>query len=227
MVTPSKEIKTRGMVLKRTDYGEADRILNLITPEGKIAVIARGVRKARSKLAGSVEMFTLADYNIHIGRSELGVLTGAKMQHYYGGKIVKNYEKVELASLILKKVNVMAEGSDSPEFFGLVEQVMVALEGEVDLNLIEGWALLHLLKAVGEEMNLYRDVTGMPLESKWRYDWLVNEEGFSKNDNGEYGADEIKMLRLMMGMNLDVVQRVKVETGMIKRVLQLVRLKCA
>ena len=53
----SDEIKTLGFVLRRTNYGEADRILNLITPQGKISAIAKGVRKPKSKLAGGVEMF--------------------------------------------------------------------------------------------------------------------------------------------------------------------------
>ena len=72
-----KDLKTKALVLRRTNYSEADRILNLITPEGKVSVIAKGVRKPKSKLAGSVEMFTLFEANLHFGRSEMGVLTGA------------------------------------------------------------------------------------------------------------------------------------------------------
>ena len=45
---------TEGVVLRRVDYGEADRILTVLTREhGKIGVIARGVRKAGSRLAGA------------------------------------------------------------------------------------------------------------------------------------------------------------------------------
>jgi len=41
-----------GIVLRRIDYGEADRILTVLTLEhGKIGVIARGVRKSQSRLA--------------------------------------------------------------------------------------------------------------------------------------------------------------------------------
>ena len=43
------DIRTKAYVLRRTNYGEADRILNLITPEGKISVIAKGVLKEKSK----------------------------------------------------------------------------------------------------------------------------------------------------------------------------------
>ena len=31
------DIRTHAIVLRRTNYGESDRILNLLTPEGKMA----------------------------------------------------------------------------------------------------------------------------------------------------------------------------------------------
>ena len=49
-----RDLKTKAIVLKRTDYGEADRILQLLTPDGKRSVIARGARKEKSKLAGGI-----------------------------------------------------------------------------------------------------------------------------------------------------------------------------
>ena len=51
--TPN-DIKTLAYVIRRTNYGEADRIINLITPEGKISAIAKGVRKEKSKLASKL-----------------------------------------------------------------------------------------------------------------------------------------------------------------------------
>ena len=73
----NKDEKTLAYVLKRTNYGEADRILNIITPDGKRAVIAKGVRKEKSKLAGGVEMFSLSELNIHYGKGEFGLVTSA------------------------------------------------------------------------------------------------------------------------------------------------------
>ena len=50
--------KTEGIILKRTNYGEADRILTIYTHHhGKIRAIAKGVRKIQSRKAGSLELF--------------------------------------------------------------------------------------------------------------------------------------------------------------------------
>src|SRR6476619_2171244 len=46
------------MVLSRFELGEADRVLTLLTPhDGKIKAIAKGVRRPRSRIGGSVEPF--------------------------------------------------------------------------------------------------------------------------------------------------------------------------
>ena len=83
--SPAKnDIRTKALVLRRTNYGEADRIINFLTEQGVIAAIAKGVRKEKSKLAGSVELFTLSDVTLHKGlNNKLCVLTSAKMLEHY------------------------------------------------------------------------------------------------------------------------------------------------
>ena len=49
---------TEAIVLSRFDFGEADRILTLITPAGgKIKAIAKGIRRPTSRIGGSLEPF--------------------------------------------------------------------------------------------------------------------------------------------------------------------------
>lgn len=50
--------KTEGIILKRTNFGEADRILTIYTKHfGKISVLAKGIRKPTSKKSPSLELF--------------------------------------------------------------------------------------------------------------------------------------------------------------------------
>ena len=77
-MSTKSDTRTLAYVLRRTNYGEADRILNLLTPEGKISAMARGVRKEKSKLASNIEMFCLIDLNVHEGKGNLAVVTSAK-----------------------------------------------------------------------------------------------------------------------------------------------------
>ena len=44
---------TVAIILKRINYGEADEYVNFVTPDyGKLRLMAKGVRKSKSKLAG-------------------------------------------------------------------------------------------------------------------------------------------------------------------------------
>lgn len=70
---------TEGVILRRVDYGESDRILTVLTREhGKIGVIARGVRKAGSRLAAHTDLFARSRMQLASGRGELEVLTQAQ-----------------------------------------------------------------------------------------------------------------------------------------------------
>jgi DNA repair protein RecO (recombination protein O) len=70
---------TEGVILRRIDYGEADRILTVLTREhGKIGVIARGVRKPNSRLAAHTDLFAHSRMQLAHGRGDLEVLTQAE-----------------------------------------------------------------------------------------------------------------------------------------------------
>ncbi|MEK7561678.1 MAG: DNA repair protein RecO, partial [Patescibacteria group bacterium] len=76
---------TKGIVLSRTDYGEADRILSFLTIDhGKVRAIAKGVRKSKSKLAGGIELFSVSDLTLIIGRGELNTLISTRLVRHYG-----------------------------------------------------------------------------------------------------------------------------------------------
>ena len=69
------QLTTQGIVLRRTDFGEADRILTVLTPaNGKLSLMARGARRSKSKLAGGIELFSTSDLVYIQGKSDLGGL---------------------------------------------------------------------------------------------------------------------------------------------------------
>lgn len=61
--------RTKGMVLKKVDRGEADQLFTLYTKEfGKIEVLARAVRKICSKLRAGIETFSFSEVEFIQGR---------------------------------------------------------------------------------------------------------------------------------------------------------------
>jgi DNA repair protein RecO (recombination protein O) len=69
---------TEAIVMRRTDFGEADRLLTLFSREkGKIKAIAKGARKPQSRKTGHVELFTRANLFIAVGKT-LDIITQAE-----------------------------------------------------------------------------------------------------------------------------------------------------
>lgn len=71
-------VTSEGLILKRKDFGEADRVLTVLTPRfGKISVIAKGVRRITSRRAGNIEvlnrvklhLFKAKNYNLQEAES--------------------------------------------------------------------------------------------------------------------------------------------------------------
>ena len=216
------DIKTLAYVLRRTNYGEADRILNLITPAGKMSAIVKGVRREKSKLAGGVEMFSLVELVVHQGRGEIGVVTSAKMVKYHGN-LVTDLARMELAGMILKKTSLAAEGKEAPDFFEIVRESLTELDAGADTRVVEAWFLINLLRVSGEEINLYRDASGARLAAGMLYDWDLVERAFVARGEGEFDENDIKLMRLMTTSKLALVRRVKDIDGRIDKILKIIR----
>ena len=203
-----RELKTEAIILKRINYGEADRILTLITPLGKKSAVAKGIRKERSKLAGAVEPFTLTEVNLHEGKSELLIVTGAKAKKFYSN-LLKDLDRLEVASEILKRISKASDFVDSPEYFELTRQCLEALNAGGNAEVILAWFYLNLARVSGEEINLRFDTDGESLKEDGCYAWDSMEKTMRKDMKGELGANEIKILRLMVSAKLALVLRVK------------------
>lgn len=190
------DLRTRAIVLRRTNYGETDRILNFLTPEGKISALAKGVRKEKSRLAGGIELFSVADVVIHQGRSNLGTLTSARMICFYNN-ILADLSRLEFASECLRKVEKLAEQIDNPDYFEIINQTLAGLHRQISPELVRTWFVINLAKASGEEINLFSDASGEALDQSARYFWDGAESALRQDPRGSIGSQEIKLARLL------------------------------
>jgi len=70
--------KTQGIVIRKRDLSEADRLLTIYTKDfGKILVKAKAVKKSQAKLKGHLELFLYSDLMLAEGRG-LDIVTGAE-----------------------------------------------------------------------------------------------------------------------------------------------------
>ncbi len=217
------DLRTEAIVLRRTDYGEADRILQLLTPEGKRSVIAKGVRKEKSKLAGGIELFSVSEVVIHEGHTELGILTSAKLLEHYDA-FVKDIELIEMGGAMMRSVSARAEQVESPEFYKMLKQALAAMQkhaGEAGRwkDVLRAWWGINLTRASGEDVNLRYDTDGEKLLAEGHYFWDEEQAALAKATAGRIGADHIKMMRLMASGPVELALKVQGADPLIDEVL--------
>ncbi|HET7827757.1 MAG TPA: DNA repair protein RecO, partial [Candidatus Saccharimonadales bacterium] len=142
-----QKFNTRGIVLARVNYGEAGRIITFLTPDrGKLKVLAKGVRKTKSKLAGGIELFSVSHIGVLAGKGEVDTLVSSRLAKHYG-RIVKDLGRTELAYQLIKQINKATEDQPEAAYFELLEQAFESLDDEsVSLSLIDAWFSAQLLK---------------------------------------------------------------------------------
>lgn len=103
----SRIYTVEGVILKRKSTGEADRILTVFTRQlGKIRVLAKGIRKIRSRRAGHVEVFNRAVLTLHSHGSldivsEASVVKDGSFESRNPGNVAYAYCICELVDQLL------------------------------------------------------------------------------------------------------------------------------
>jgi len=204
----TKSVRAKAIVLRRTNYGEADRVVQFLTPVGRLAALARGVRREKSKLAGGIELFAISDVVITEGRGELGIVTSARLVTFFR-HILEDYDRLQFAYEAVKQVARASETVDEAEWFEILSEVLAALDNKtISQKLVETWFYLRYADTLGHGLNLRVDITGASLLPEKMYMYDVSEQGLRESSAGEIGADHIKLLRLATVKSLSVLSQV-------------------
>ena len=135
-----RTFKAEGVVIRRQDFGEADRILTIFTKRyGKVRVLAKGVRRIKSRRGPHVELFNRAIFFIHSGRT-FDILTEIQVQDVFP-RIRKNLELIGLAYYVCELIDSLcAEGQPHSRVYELLVETLSELDGGVihrfQLNLL-------------------------------------------------------------------------------------------
>lgn len=203
------QFRTKVIILRRTDYGEADKIMQLLTPDhGKVSAIAKGVRRGKSKLAGGLELFAVCDVTLIKGKSDIYTMTSARIEVFYRS-VLADYDRLQLGYYCIKEVSRATETAGEPEFYELLRQSFDYLNDlAIDLRLIEAWFRLQLAILLGGALNVTYDKDNQRLSSEKRYDFDSNDMLFFERERGAFAADHIKLLRLLISKNPRLVSHV-------------------
>ncbi len=148
-------IKTEGIVIKAINYGEGDKILTLYTrTHGKIAVMAKGVRKTKSRLNAVAQIFTYGEFVLYMGK-QMGTLNQGDINIHFSD-IHLDIEKTAYAAYIVELVDKMTDSNESNPF--LFQQLLSALEqinAGKDFEIISRIFEMKIFREAGYRPTLY------------------------------------------------------------------------
>lgn len=150
--------KTEAIVLRTMDLGEADRVLTVLTPRlGKLRVIAKGVRRPRSRIGGALQPFSDVQLVLAVGRT-FDVVTSSALEDPHLG-LRNDLHSTAAAWYLVELTDRFCEGAaDSHDAFRLLAQGLSALDAGSDVarEVVARWFELALLDAMGFRPELAR-----------------------------------------------------------------------
>lgn len=195
--------KTTGIVLKGMNFGEADKILTILTERfGKVKAIAKGVRKIKSHLAGSLEPFMLVNLQLHEGKT-FYLVTGAAIENDFPN-IHSDLEKTAQAFFLGEMVDRFVEENQLvPEVYDLLKKALAFQEQNIRRLILRAFEL-KIIEASGFKPELYHCVHCKEKMSAGENFWDGVEGGVicgdcqNKLHHGKEISDEtIKLFRFL------------------------------
>jgi DNA repair protein RecO (recombination protein O) len=201
------------IVLRRRDMGEADRLLTVFTrDQGKLTLLAKGVRRQASRKAGHIEPFTYTELLVAKGKS-LDIVTQAETieaHRHVREDLWRSsyaYTAVELADAFTQ------EADPNSLLFDLLLETLNRLDtATVDPGLAARYYELHMLGLAGYQPQLFRcvqcnellkpQVNFLSLDSGG---CLCPKHGAQRSDTVALPLPILKVLRYMQTRSWDEV----------------------
>jgi len=141
--------RVEAIVLRHTDWGEADRLLWLFTREiGKVRVVAKGVRKPRSRKAGHLEPFTRVELQLAHGR-DLPIVTQAEAKDTYL-TLREDLVRVGYASYVIELLDRFTyEEGENIGLYRLLSETLSRINKETDPAFAVRYYEVRLLDLIG------------------------------------------------------------------------------
>jgi DNA repair protein RecO (recombination protein O) len=137
------------VILRKVDYGEADRILTIFTRErGKLPAIAKAVRRAKSRMSGQLDVFSHGHMLLAEGK-RMDVVTQFQRITRSGG-LAADLPRAAAAAVVVEVADkVLEERHPQPELF---EMIVSALGHLSDLEINPRMELSDFLMRVLVEL---------------------------------------------------------------------------
>ncbi len=142
-------IKTKGIILAQNNMNDNDKMVTILTPNGKIGCAAKGARNAKSKLMAGSQFLCFGDFLIYQGISSYNINSAEPIEIFYNIRL--DVDKLTYASEVTKIVNdVTDENQNTYRILQLTLNTLYMIsESDKDLEFIMSIFKIRLLSIIG------------------------------------------------------------------------------
>lgn len=201
--------------MRRHDFGEADRILTLFSREyGKLRVISKGSRKARSKQLGHVELFMQSRFMLAKGRN-LDIVTQVELIESHQALAADIHRATWAAYIIELLESFTPDEERNLTLYDLLSATLKRIATDDNTLLAARYYEMHLLDIAGYRPQLfYCVVSGDGIENEDQFisadeGGLIRPERVSGYRARPISAGAVKVLRFLQTRPWDVVSQLQ------------------
>ncbi len=167
-------IKTKGIIIAENNIGDFDKMLTILTPNGKLSCSAKGARRPKSQLMAGTQFLCFGEYMMFKGGSTYTLNSCETIELFYN--LRTDLDKLNYAVHITKIIiDVTYENQNTYKILQLyLNTLYVIANTDMDLNFVISIFKMRLMCLLGFKPRLDRCVN------------CQNEEvnHFSFKDNG-------------------------------------------
>ena len=223
--------RTQGLVLKKENQGEADQLFTIYTKDfGKLKILARAIRKIKSKLRGNISPFSLSEIEFIQGKAYKTLTDTFLIKDFFEKEqLKKDLKKLRVAYQIADTLDDLIKGEEPDEkIWQLLIEVFDKLSGLQftvhSLRFLYYYFLWNLFFLLGYAPQFYHCILCQKKLKEEKLYFSAKEGGIicfaclpkRKITSFLIKPGTIKILRLILEKKLSILQKLKVEKEDIK-----------
>lgn len=140
---------TEGIVLRYADYRENDRMLTLLTPQGRVDALSRGCKRPKSPLLPASEVFTWGNYELFSSKERSVVVNCLIQDSFY--PLREDFDKLACAAYMANVCEAAIQPGDNAQkpFLLLARALSYLSYQDYAPRQVLSAFLLHLATALG------------------------------------------------------------------------------